>query len=217
MRRPSKRACAGAWLPARLELVGLRPRVLIDAAHNVDSALALADELARWRNRPLWLVLGILRDKDAPAILRVLLPLADGVIVVTPTSPRALPAESLAAACRRISTVRGRAGVVGGRGARSGQAEAGRDGAVAVAGSFATASEARAALGLAEVVTPRRDRRGWRAASSGIDVAGRAAYTSDGVLCARRCRRSPRPRSVQPEHDPAIVKYMNRPVPSTSV
>ena len=48
----------GAWLPARLELARLRPRVLIDAAHNVDSARALAEELRRWRTRPLWLVLG---------------------------------------------------------------------------------------------------------------------------------------------------------------
>ena len=54
---------ADAWLPARLELVRLRPRVLIDAAHNVDSARALADELGRWRTRPLWLVLGILRGQ----------------------------------------------------------------------------------------------------------------------------------------------------------
>ena len=37
---------------ARLELTRLRPRVLIDAAHNVDSARALAEELRRWRNRP---------------------------------------------------------------------------------------------------------------------------------------------------------------------
>jgi hypothetical protein len=39
---------------------------------------------------------------------------------------------------------------------------AGRDGGVAVAGSFATASEARAALGLAEVVTAEA-RRAWLA------------------------------------------------------
>ena len=108
----------GAWLPARLELARLRPRVLIDAAHNVDSARALAEELRRWRTRPLWLVLGILRDKDAAAILRVLLPLADGVVVVTPTSPRALPAEALAAAVSEDRRGGDPGGVVGGGGDR---------------------------------------------------------------------------------------------------
>jgi dihydrofolate synthase/folylpolyglutamate synthase len=149
-----------AWLPARLELVGLRPRLLIDAAHNVDSARALADELERWHTRPLWLVLGILRDKDASAILRVLLPLADGVVVVTPTSPRALPAEALATAVRslapidpvRASSVRAAIEMA--------RTHAGRDGAVVVAGSFATATEARAALGLQDVVTGAA-RRAW--------------------------------------------------------
>ena len=155
-----ERGLREAWLPARLELVRVRPRVLIDAAHNVDSARALADELRRWRNRPLWLVLGILRDKDAPAILRVLLPLADGVVVVTPTSPRALPAESLAAACRKVSTAEVVVGSSVGAAIELARLRAGRDGAVAVAGSFATASEARSSLGLEGVVTAEA-RRAW--------------------------------------------------------
>jgi dihydrofolate synthase/folylpolyglutamate synthase len=149
-----------AWLPARMELARLRPRVLIDAAHNADSARALAEELRRWRNRPLWLVLGILRDKDAPAILRELLPLADGVVVVTPTSPRAWPAEALAPACHRLSGVEVLRAPSVGAAIDLARSEVGRDGAVAVAGSFATASEARSALGLAEVVTSEA-RRAW--------------------------------------------------------
>lgn len=149
-----------AWLPARLELVRLRPRVLVDAAHNVDSARALANELRHWRNRPLWLVLGILRDKDATAILRVLLPLADGVVAVTPTSPRALPAEALAAACRKLSDVEVVTGSSVGAAIEMARTRAGRDGAAVIAGSFATASEARAALGLEDVVTADA-RRAW--------------------------------------------------------
>jgi dihydrofolate synthase/folylpolyglutamate synthase len=149
-----------AWLPARLELVGLRPRTLIDAAHNVDSARALADELRRWRKQPIWLVLGILRDKDAAAILRELLPLADGVVVVTPMSPRALPAEQLAAACARLSDVAVERASSVGAGIDLAQQLAGADGGVAVAGSFATATEARVALGLSEIVTPDA-RRAW--------------------------------------------------------
>ena len=151
---------SGAWLPARLELVGLRPRVLIDAAHNVDSAKALAEELRRWPTRPLWLVLGILRDKDAAAILRELLPLADGAVVVTPTSPRALPAEQLAEAVRRQSHVPVTVATSVSAGIALAREAAGRGGGVAVTGSFATASEAREALGLTDVVTADA-RRSW--------------------------------------------------------
>jgi dihydrofolate synthase/folylpolyglutamate synthase len=149
-----------AWLPARLELARVRPRILIDAAHNVDSARALAEELKRWRNRPLWLVLGILRDKDASAILRVLLPLAAGVVVVTPTSPRALPADVLASSCRAISAVEIERASSVAAAIEMARERAGRDGGVAVAGSFATASEARDALGLRGVLTAE-ERRAW--------------------------------------------------------
>jgi len=149
-----------AWLPARLELVSLRPRLLIDAAHNVDSARALADEIQRWHTRPRWLVLGILRDKDASAILRVLLPLADGVVVTTPTSPRALPAEALAQSVRALAPIEPVRMSSVGAGIEAARQRAGRDGAVIVAGSFATATEARAALGLEHVVTGAA-RRAW--------------------------------------------------------
>jgi dihydrofolate synthase/folylpolyglutamate synthase len=155
-----ERGLEAAWLPARLELAALRPRVLIDAAHNVDSARALADELRHWRRHPLWLVLGILRDKDATAILRELLPLADGAVVVTPTSPRALPAEGLAAACARLSDVPVERASSVSAGIELARQLAGRRGAVAVAGSFATASEAREALGLGAVLTGD-DRQAW--------------------------------------------------------
>jgi dihydrofolate synthase/folylpolyglutamate synthase len=106
------------------------------------------------------LVLGILRDKDATAILRELLPLADGVVVVTPMSPRALPAEQLAAACGRLSDVAVERASSVGSGIELAQQLAGADGGVAVAGSFATATEARVALGLSEIVTPDA-RRAW--------------------------------------------------------
>src|SRR5262249_2143617 len=55
-----------AWLPARQEIVSSDPLLLIDAAHNVDSARALADSLSRLEpgGQRLWFVLGVLRDKD---------------------------------------------------------------------------------------------------------------------------------------------------------
>jgi dihydrofolate synthase / folylpolyglutamate synthase len=78
--------------PGRLEQV--TPTVLVDAAHNEEGARALAAALPPG---PLTLVLGVVADKDARAILAPLLPRVTRVIATAPPSPRALSAEALAA------------------------------------------------------------------------------------------------------------------------
>jgi dihydrofolate synthase/folylpolyglutamate synthase len=85
--------------PARLELITLRDgrRVLLDAAHNPEGAHALAAYLARWHPERPALVVGIMRDKDADAILRNLLPVTSSVIATAADTPRAMPADELAA------------------------------------------------------------------------------------------------------------------------
>jgi dihydrofolate synthase / folylpolyglutamate synthase len=85
-----------AW-PGRLEELSARPRMLVDAAHNPDGALALARALTELRYGRLVLCIGVLEDKDAAGILAPLLPMADRVIAVRPRSARALRAEALAA------------------------------------------------------------------------------------------------------------------------
>jgi dihydrofolate synthase/folylpolyglutamate synthase len=85
--------------PARLELLTLKSgrQVLLDAAHNPEGARALREYLARWHpERPL-LVVGIMRDKDADAILRELLPVTSSVIATAADTRRAMPADELAA------------------------------------------------------------------------------------------------------------------------
>jgi len=85
--------------PARLEL--LAPDVLVDAAHNAEGATSLAVELpAIAAGRPITLVVGVVADKDARAILAPLLPLAARIVCTTPPSPRALSAGDLAALCQ---------------------------------------------------------------------------------------------------------------------
>jgi len=85
--------------PARLEL--LAPDVLVDAAHNAKGATSLAVELpAIAAGRPITLVVGVVADKDARAILAPLLPLAARIVCTTPPSPRALSAGDLAALCQ---------------------------------------------------------------------------------------------------------------------
>jgi dihydrofolate synthase/folylpolyglutamate synthase len=71
--------------------------VLLDAAHNPAGARALADYLedAGWKT--VTLVMGVMRDKDVTGMLSELLPLAASLVCTTPESPRAMPADELAA------------------------------------------------------------------------------------------------------------------------
>jgi dihydrofolate synthase/folylpolyglutamate synthase len=93
---------ASAQWPARLEFVSIAGgrRVLLDSAHNAEGAAALAAHLRRWHPERPPLVLGIMRDKDAQDILAPLLPLTSRVIATAADTPRALPAEELAARVR---------------------------------------------------------------------------------------------------------------------
>jgi dihydrofolate synthase/folylpolyglutamate synthase len=94
--------------PARLELITLAGgrEVLLDAAHNPEGARALRAYLARWHpDRPA-LVVGIMRDKDADAILRELLPVTSSVVATAAGTPRAMPADELAARVTAIDPAR---------------------------------------------------------------------------------------------------------------
>lgn len=88
--------------PGRFERVG--DSIILDGAHNDASAIALAETLrANAGGRPLHLVVAINRDKDARAVLRPLLPLADRVWATqTVHNRRALPAPDLGRLCRRL-------------------------------------------------------------------------------------------------------------------
>jgi dihydrofolate synthase/folylpolyglutamate synthase len=94
--------------PARLELFELPNgvRVLLDAAHNPEGARALHLYLAAWHpERPILLV-GIMRDKDADAILRELLPATSAVITTAADTPRAMTANELAARVKVLDDTR---------------------------------------------------------------------------------------------------------------
>jgi len=94
--------------PARLELVQLPEgrRVLLDAAHNPEGARALRSYLAAWHpDRPA-LVIGLMRDKDADAIGRELLPVTSAVFATAAATARAMPANELAACVRVLDAQR---------------------------------------------------------------------------------------------------------------
>lgn len=86
--------------PGRLELVRTAPSILVDAAHNADGARASAKAISEaFDFSKLVLVIGVLQDKDAAAILSELHEELGGVLedvcVTQSTSPRAIPAGEL--------------------------------------------------------------------------------------------------------------------------
>jgi dihydrofolate synthase/folylpolyglutamate synthase len=86
-----------AW-PGRFHVLGTGPWLVLDGAHNPGGARALARSLRDvFGAQPVTLVVGILRDKDARAILAELVPLAHRVILTRSSNARSAdPAQLLA-------------------------------------------------------------------------------------------------------------------------
>lgn len=88
-----QRGLATVSWPGRLQMLlagEATPSILVDCAHNVDSAEKLAAALQHvYDYKRLWLVLGATADKDVAGIVHTLLPLADGTIMTTSGHPRA--------------------------------------------------------------------------------------------------------------------------------
>jgi dihydrofolate synthase/folylpolyglutamate synthase len=93
-----ERAAAGTRVPGRLDVVGERPLVVHDGAHNPSGARALAASLedVLGERRPRVGVIGVLEDKDAAGMLRELLPVFDHAVFTRPANPRSLPPATLA-------------------------------------------------------------------------------------------------------------------------
>ena len=87
--------------PLRVEVVGERPRVVLDAAHNGASVAALVAAVSEVPAARRWLVFGTSSDKHVEDMLAELRGAADRVVVTAySTNPRALPADELATQAR---------------------------------------------------------------------------------------------------------------------
>lgn len=87
----------GATSPGRLQLLGIAPTVVVDAAHNPHGAKALVQALDDSFDFDEWgVVLGILSDKDAAGIVAQLAPAAAHVFATAPDSDRASEADTIA-------------------------------------------------------------------------------------------------------------------------
>jgi len=133
-----KSAAAETVVPGRLEVVGERPLMLFDGAHNPSGANALAASLpdVLGELRPRVAVIGVLEDKDAAGMLETLLPHFDRVVFTRPANPRALSPATLVTLAEKLDGLpaetvpEARAAVTRAR------ALAGRDGAVVATGSI---------------------------------------------------------------------------------
>lgn len=89
---------ARAQWEGRFQILGRRPWLVLDSAHNPAGARALATALASYfPGRRTRFVLAVSRDKDLAGILQALVPIARGFTMTRSSSPRAAPAEELAA------------------------------------------------------------------------------------------------------------------------
>ena len=145
--RAVREGLASVALDARLEVAGQRPWIVIDGAHNVDSARALSQTLReRFSWQRLYLIAGISSDKDVDGFLREVLPLCDVVVATCAHSFRALLPGALAAEVRSLGVEDCREAPDIGSGLDVALCEAGEDDLVVVCGSFYLAGEAREAL-----------------------------------------------------------------------
>ena len=84
--------------PARFEILRRAPLFILDGGHNPQCAEAMVRNLREYfPGQKLTILLGVLADKDYRQILDLIVPFAESFICVTPVSPRALPADALAA------------------------------------------------------------------------------------------------------------------------
>jgi dihydrofolate synthase/folylpolyglutamate synthase len=98
-----EQACASVTMPCRMEVVGRAPLVILDGAHNVAGAAAVAQGLVEElpTDGATVVVIGMLEGRDPSAILHALLPTGvTAVVTCTAPSPRAMAATVIADAAR---------------------------------------------------------------------------------------------------------------------
>lgn len=148
-RRALEQGLASVCWPGRLEVVRRTgPVILRDGAHNAHGMAATVESLrALFPGKKLTILMGVMADKDVEDMLKLLAPIAGQVFTVRPESPRAMPAEELAALVNRYGVPAVPcAGVAAGLQAAA--EAAGADGAVCALGSLYLVGEVRRAADL---------------------------------------------------------------------
>lgn len=91
-----------AYIPARQEVLMLKPLVILDGSHNIQGIEALADTLKRnLKGRSIAVIMGMLKDKEYEQAIAMMASFADKFIAVKPDNPRALDPEITAQIAKR--------------------------------------------------------------------------------------------------------------------
>jgi dihydrofolate synthase/folylpolyglutamate synthase len=136
---------ATRW-PGRLEVVRDTPLVILDGAHNLAAARNLGRHLrSRLEGRPITLVVGILDDKPAAAMLKEWVPAVSRVILTRPVIDRSLAPEILAPIVSKLGVTPEIIPEVDAA-VKTAIAEAAPEDAVCIAGSLYVVGEAKIAL-----------------------------------------------------------------------
>ncbi len=138
---------ATRW-PGRMEVIGQCPWIVVDGAHNADSARKLCEAIQAWFPRDrLGLVFGASADKDVRGMLEALLPGVHRCVVTASLHPRAATPTDLTAL---ISALQPRLPVTAAESVAQALQEmlawAGPDDLILVTGSLFVVGAARAAL-----------------------------------------------------------------------
>ncbi|WP_293977710.1 folylpolyglutamate synthase/dihydrofolate synthase family protein [uncultured Clostridium sp.] len=91
------------WI-GRLETLSRNPMIVIDGAHNIDGIRALKKNVEKYfRYNKLYLLLGILADKQVEEMIAEIAPMAEKIIALTPHNDRAELSEDLKDEIKKIN------------------------------------------------------------------------------------------------------------------
>jgi dihydrofolate synthase/folylpolyglutamate synthase len=151
--------------PGRLEVLGRRPLVLLDGAHNAEGAAVLAasiEEAFPVGDGRRMVVMGLLEGRDPAAMLAPLARNVSALIAVAPPSPRAMDPANVAAAAREVGIASVAAADRLDRALEDAYGRLGPDDQLLVTGSLYLVGSVRSHLmrltGTAAVSRPRRAR-----------------------------------------------------------
>jgi dihydrofolate synthase/folylpolyglutamate synthase len=138
-----QRGIAKAAWPGRLELIRSKPLIYLDGAHNIAAARKLREFIDRhFSEREVWMVFGVMRDKDVTDIAQELFGVADRLILTRANQQRSLETDAIlklcphenAVACEQVSEAIGML------------AQAPEDAVIFITGSLFVVGEARPLL-----------------------------------------------------------------------
>jgi dihydrofolate synthase/folylpolyglutamate synthase len=137
-----RRGLAAVRWPARFEVAGENPAIVLDGAHNAASAQYLAETLARiFPGRRVFAVIGLGADKDVEGFFRELQPALFAVWLTRSRAMKAVPAERLRSALAGFAGKIEESAAVA-EALRQALAAAGSEDVVLVTGSFYVIGEA---------------------------------------------------------------------------